>query len=212
MLNSYRASVSAAQLAQRGFRGSLRVGIMRDSFEPCLPVIFREFHRLYPQISLIFQGYSHSKLLAAFEKGEVDAVLNYLPLPDAKQRENLVLLHRNQQCVPLYPDHPLAKRESLRMEELKDEPFVVMVRTVSIPGHDFIWKTAAEAGFAPNVVAEAGALKSCPSYRKNPPASEKDRGGFPLFGNSIPSAAQPPGLFSPPSGRGLNRPAGSAPR
>lgn len=41
------------------------------------------------------------------------------------------------------------------MEEVKDEPFVVMARTASIPGHDFIWKTAADAGFAPHVVAEA---------------------------------------------------------
>lgn len=158
VLDSYRASVSAAQLAPRGFRGSLHVGIMRDSFEPCLPVIFREFHRLYPQISLVFQGYSHSKLLAAFEKDEVDALLNYLPLPAAKQNEDLVLLHRNQQRVLLHPDHPLAKRESLRMEELKNEPFVVMARTVSTPGHDFIWKTAAEAGFSPNVVAEVTQL------------------------------------------------------
>lgn len=158
VLDSYRSSVSAAQLAQKGFRGSLYIGIMRDSFEPCLPVIFREFYRLYPQISLVFQGYSHSKLLAVFEKREVDAVLNYLPIPSAQQDEDLVLLHRNQQCVLLHPDHPLAKRESLRMEELKNEPFVVMARTVSIPGHDFIWKTAAEAGFSPNVVAEVTQL------------------------------------------------------
>ncbi|UQT48195.1 hypothetical protein M5E87_26690 [Flavonifractor plautii] len=26
---------------------------------------------------------------------------------------------------------------------------MVMARTASIPGHDFIWKTAADAGFAP---------------------------------------------------------------
>lgn len=158
VLDSYRNSVSAAQLAQKGFRGSLHIGILRDSFEPCLPVIFREFHRLYPQISLIFQGYSHSKLLAAYEKGEVDGVLNYLPDPGAARDKELVLLHRNQQCVLLHPEHPLVKRESLRMEELKNEPFVVMARTVSIPGHDFIWKTAAMAGFAPNVVAEATQL------------------------------------------------------
>lgn len=158
VLDSYRGSVSAAQLAQKGFSGSLHIGILRDSFEPCLPVIFREFHRLYPQISLLFHGYSHSRLLAAFEKGEVDAVLNYLPMPAAAQGEELILLHRNQQCVILSPEHPLAKRESLRMEELKDEPFVVMARTVSIPGYDFIWKVASEAGFAPNVVAEATQL------------------------------------------------------
>lgn len=82
-------------------------------------------------------------------------MLNCIQSPSPGQDEELIVLRRNRQCVITSPDHPLAQRGSLQMEELRDEPFVVMARTVSTPGHDFIWRTAAKAGFAPNVTAEA---------------------------------------------------------
>ena len=87
-------------------------------------------------------------------RGEADAILNYIPTPTGLECPS-ILLHKNHQCVITSMDHPLASRGSVQMEELRDEPFVVMARTASVPGHDFIWKTAADAGFAPRVVAEA---------------------------------------------------------
>ncbi len=155
VLESYRNCVSAAHLAQKGLNGSLTLGILRDNFEPCLPQLFKTFHNHFPQIALSLRGYSHSGLLAAFEFGEVDAILNYLQIPAAAENEELIVLHRNRQCVITALDHPLAQRSSLRMAELKDEPFVVMTRTDSTPGHDFIWQIAAEAGFTPQIVEEA---------------------------------------------------------
>lgn len=154
VLDSYRNCIAAAQLAQKGFRGSIVLGVMRDFFEPCVSDIFRSFRALYPEISLMIRGYSHSGLLSAFSTGEVDVILNCQPIPGEESCDAIVI-RRNHQCVIVAPDHPLAKRGSLRMDELKDEAFVVMSRTVSVPGHDFIWRNAAAEGFAPNVVAEA---------------------------------------------------------
>lgn len=154
ILDEYRGSVVAARLAQEGYRGSLTLGIMRDTFEPKLPTLYQRFRTAYPHVSLLIRGYSHSSLLSALERGEVDAILNYMPMPSGQESPS-ILLHKNHQCIITALDHPLASRGSIRMEEVKDEPFVVMARTASIPGHDFIWKTAADAGFAPHVVAEA---------------------------------------------------------
>lgn len=154
ILDEYRSSVVAAQLAQEGYRGSVALGIMRDTFEPKLAELFQRFRAAYPYVSLIVQGYSHSDLLTALERGEVDAILNYMPMPTSLDKPS-ILLHKNHQCIITSLDHPLAGRGSIQMEEVKNEPFVVMARTASIPGHDFIWKTAADAGFAPRVVAQA---------------------------------------------------------
>ena len=154
ILDEYRGSVVAARLAQEGYRGSLTLGIMRGHFEPKLPTLYQRFRTAYPHVSLLIRGYSHSSLLSALERGEVDAILNYMPMPSGQESPS-ILLHKNHQCIITALDHPLASRGSIRMEEVKDEPFVVMARTASIPGHDFIWKTAADAGFAPHVVAEA---------------------------------------------------------
>ena len=145
ILDEYRGSVVAARLAQEGYRGSLTLGIMRDTFEPKLPTLYQRFRTAYPHVSLLIRGYSHSSLLSALERGEVDAILNYMPMPSGQESPS-ILLHKNHQCIITALDHPLASRGSIRMEEVKDEPFVVMARTASIPGHDFIWKTAADAG------------------------------------------------------------------
>lgn len=141
ILDEYRGSVVAARLAQEGYRGSLTLGIMRDTFEPKLPTLYQRFRTAYPHVSLLIRGYSHSSLLSALERGEVDAILNYMPMPSGQESPS-ILLHKNHQCIITALDHPLASRGSIRMEEVKDEPFVVMARTASIPGHDFIWKTA----------------------------------------------------------------------
>ena len=154
ILDEYHQSVVTARLAQEGYHGSLTLGIMRDTFEPKLPLFYQRFRAAYPHVSLIIRGYSHSSLLSALERGEADAILNYIPMPAGTECPS-ILLHKNHQCIITSIDHPLASRGSIQMEELRDEPFVVMTRTASIPGHDFIWKTAADAGFAPRVVAEA---------------------------------------------------------
>lgn len=94
-----RDCVSAAHLAQKGLNGSLTLGILRDNFEPFLPHLFKTFHNSFPQIALSLRGYSHSRLLAAFEFGEVDAILNYMQIPSTVENEELIVLRQNRQCV-----------------------------------------------------------------------------------------------------------------
>ena len=74
ILDEYRGSVVAARLAQEGYRGSLTLGIMRDTFEPKLPTLYQRFRTAYPHVSLLIRGYSHSSLLSALERGEVDGL------------------------------------------------------------------------------------------------------------------------------------------
>ena len=45
-------------LAQEGYRGSLTLGIMRDTFEPKLPTLYQRFRTAYPHVSLLIRGYS----------------------------------------------------------------------------------------------------------------------------------------------------------
>ena len=93
ILDEYRGSVVAARLAQEGYRGSLTLGIMRDTFEPKLPTLYQRFRTAYPHVSLLIRGYSHSSLLSALERGEVDAILNYMPMPSGQESPS-ILLHK----------------------------------------------------------------------------------------------------------------------
>lgn len=102
ILDEYRGSVVAARLAQEGYRGSLTLGIMRDTFEPKLPTLYQRFRTAYPHVSLLIRGYSHSSLLSALERGEVDAILNYMPMPSGQESPSILLQKTTSASSPLW--------------------------------------------------------------------------------------------------------------
>lgn len=154
ILDSYRASVDAALLAQQGFRGRVTVGILRDTFDASAVKLYQRMAEEYPQIHVVFQEFSHSDLIRTLMAGDVDAIINMgeaLPSEDVES----IILRRDRQCAVVPTHSPLAQMRSLRMEDLKGENFVVMSRSSSLPGYGLVWKMAADAGFTPKVVAEA---------------------------------------------------------
>ena len=159
ILDSYRSGVDAALLAQRGLRGHVAVGILRDTFDSSAVKIYQRMAEAYPQIHLAFQEFSHSDLIRALMAGEVDAIINTgeaLPPEDVES----IVLRRDRQCAVVPVNSPLARMSSLRMEDLRDENFVLMSRTSSLPGYGLVWKMAADAGFIPKVAAETSYVPS----------------------------------------------------
>lgn len=159
ILDSYRAGVDAALLAQQGFRGDVTVGILRDTFDGNAVRIHQAMARDCPQIHLTFRELSHSDLIRALLAGELDAAINS---GEALPQENVdtITLRRDRQCAVVPVSSPLARARSLRMEDLREENFVVMSRTASLPGYGLVWKMAADAGFTPRVAAEANYVPS----------------------------------------------------
>ena len=126
---------------------------MQDTFNPNCPHSISAFRTAYPHVSLLIRGYSHSSLLSALERGEVDAILNYMPMPSGQESPSILLYKTTSASSRFGP--PAGLPWSIRMEEVKDEPFVVMARTASIPGHDFIGRRRLMQASPPHVVAEA---------------------------------------------------------
>jgi len=165
ILDSYRYSLDAAQLAQQGFAGHISVGMLRDDFNIDMVKIYRTMSQKYPQINLTLREYSHSDLIRRFISGDLDAIVNTglsgdFDLDALRPQCDSLCFCRNQQCAIVADNSPLALRPHIRMEELKNEDFVIMSRSASRPGHDFLWKAAVDAGFVPKVVAEASHVPS----------------------------------------------------
>ena len=159
ILDSYRSGVDAALRAQRGCRGRVTVGILRDTFDASAVRLHQRMGEEYPQIHLIFQELSHSDLIRALMAGEVDAIINTGEALPPEEVETIVL-RRDRQCAVVPVGSPLARMRSLRMEDLREENFVIMSRTSSLPGYGLVWRMAADAGFMPKVVAEANYVPS----------------------------------------------------
>lgn len=159
ILDNCRAGVDAALLAQQGYRGDVTVGILRDTFDASAVRIHQRMAEEYPKIHLTFQEYSHSDLVRSLLAGELDAIINTGEALSSEDTDSIVL-RRDRQCAVVPTGSPLASMRSLRMEDLRDENFVVMSRTSSLPGYGLVWKMAADAGFMPKVAAEANYVPS----------------------------------------------------
>ena len=109
-----------------------------------------------------FRKENSNYLLRTIEGGEVDHLLYDLScdlafvrnLEDPEGKYVSIPYTTDNLGVVLYPDHPLAKKASIRLEELKHENFVA----ISSQGSNNVSPTrdlCAQAGFTPRVVLTA---------------------------------------------------------
>ena len=158
LLEQYHRGIEEAKLARDGSRGSLKLGIQQDAFEPFIVDLVRRFEAEHPEIALQLRFSALQKLQKGLHSGDLDLMIGAescnLPNPGT------LLLSERAECAVLPPEHPLAGRASLRMEELRQERFVAMSPTVSASGYALLLKYASDAGFTPDIVATAQEVPS----------------------------------------------------
>ena len=117
-IEGFQDAVEEARLARDGVVGSLRLGIQVDTFEPFVVDLVNCFRKEHPQIELKLRPMSISKLQRGINNGTLDLVIG------AKETNlrhpGQLLLSERAECVALPAGHPLAEREILQMEELRD--------------------------------------------------------------------------------------------
>lgn len=109
----------------------------------------RSFRSAYPDIHLeLIEGTTESQL-EALERDQVDVALVRGPVaPGAGLVE---LVHREPFVAAFPDDHALAKRRSVSIAALREEPFVLFPRHLAPPYHDVILGFCRRAGFEPLV-------------------------------------------------------------
>jgi LysR family hydrogen peroxide-inducible transcriptional activator len=118
---------SIREIAKRGkdpLAGALRLGIIYTIGPYLLPDLVRQAITLSPQMPLMLQENFTVKLLEELRTGEIDCAILAEPFPDT-----------NLAIAPLYDEpfvaavpstHPLAARNSITAEELKQETMLLL--------------------------------------------------------------------------------------
>jgi DNA-binding transcriptional LysR family regulator len=161
--------------------GYLRVAFTGLAMATVLPGILHKFHRRFPGIRLALNESPTSAQLTALAAGELacgffhpDAVV-----PGLRTRQ--LLRERNGVLLPA--DHPLARRQQLRLRELAETPFVLFPRTHNPGFYDRMLAAFAQAGVRPRIAEEVwprangvglvraglGATFMCPSEARHLP-------------------------------------------
>jgi len=155
MLNNYANGIAQSKLAEQGLVGSLKFGIMRDTFESSLPGLIRPFRERHPKIRIEMEGFSHSEIYEALYDRKVDAIYAASSRGAGDGRISTLNVLKLREAAVLPSGHPLAGRDGIYLSELFKDDFIIMSRTVSTPGYDQLMRLTAEAGFSPHIVAYA---------------------------------------------------------
>lgn len=152
------ADIEAASMELREagglVRGRLALGATPSLAATLVPPVLARFHHAYPGVDLVLREAGSGDLVRALEEGALDVALVILPVrQEVLETEPLL---REELVVALAASHPLAKRRTLAVSDLRDVP-LVMFRE----GYDLRSATEAAchaAGFTPTLAVEGGEM------------------------------------------------------
>ena len=109
-------------------RRALRIGMTPLVGSVIMPQIYESFFREKPDIRFHIREAAQDELLAELASNRQDVIIVPHIEPLAKELHTIPVLRMKMACC-LAPAHPLARRRSLRVEEVKDEKLVLFQET-----------------------------------------------------------------------------------
>lgn len=113
-----------AEITDDGQSGRVRVGAIPTIAPYFLPEVLKRFSAAFPKATLIVQENTTDRLLKSCTQGEIDLAILALPVP-AKYLE-VERLFEEELLLVLPPDHPLADKPRIRLNDVKPFPFVLL--------------------------------------------------------------------------------------
>lgn len=136
-------------LAQQHSDNRLTIGLASPLICHDLLKAFLEQH---PEIHLTHQVLRINQFMSPTLKQEVDFIIaskNDVPDPSWEEQH---IKSNNFLVLAVYPSHPLANRNSIRLEELSNERLILIPREYRF--REYLDNVFAQAGFAPNLILE----------------------------------------------------------
>jgi DNA-binding transcriptional LysR family regulator len=100
--------------------GDVTIGCVFSAVHHFLPSVIRDFRRKHPRVLVRIIEEGADEVLDAVKHGEADFALNYIGMQDPEVEFSPLLKEPYVLAVPAA--HPLARRRSVRWEELADYP------------------------------------------------------------------------------------------
>lgn len=133
--------------------GEIRIGFPHSLGTHLIPTIVAEFRKQYPHVRFRFKQGAYPSLIKDVLSGEVDlAFISPFPESDVHVIGDIVMTEELFAILP--QTHPLAGEASIKLEQLKDEKFVLFSEGYSL--RPIVWEACLNAGFEPQIAFEGG--------------------------------------------------------
>lgn len=128
------------------------VGEIKMGVPPLIGTLFfskiaREFHNIYPKVTLELVELGAKRITQLVENGEIDLGIIVLPASDTKF--DIYPFIQDEFVLYLHEDHKYSQKSSVTLSELKEEKFILFSEDFTM--HDYIKQSCEEAGFIPKV-------------------------------------------------------------
>ena len=155
-------AVLATGRAARGETGQLSIGVPPTVLLSNLPTVISKFRARYRELDFRLTEGATSAIEDKVRSGELHLGFLRETVPQEPLHSRVYL---EEPVVALLPaKHPLTKRTSLQLRDLRDEDFVFFPRIVGPALHDKLTSACATAGFHPRIVQEATQWQSVVAF------------------------------------------------
>ncbi len=158
-LGPAREALAQAQLVReavsqggKGALGRLRIGFVGSAVGERLPRIISAYRQRFPRVELELRETTSAEIVEAVEARELDTGLVRLPIMRRVTLE-LEVIEDDQLVAAVPGDHPLARRRSIALGDLANQPFIIH-GPVSVL-HVTTILACQKAGFTPRIAQEA---------------------------------------------------------
>lgn len=138
-------------LVANGLEGRITLGLSGSHFLGPLPRFIQQFGASRPGVEIVLQEMAPVDHLRALREGRVDLSVSRSSVADGQLASHL--LWRDPVVAALPRGHRLARRKTLRLAELRAEPFVALRRESSAFAQR-LFDACLEAGFVPRTVQQ----------------------------------------------------------
>jgi DNA-binding transcriptional LysR family regulator len=154
ILTQATEAANEARAAAGAITGSLVLGFPSGLHLNYLSPVVQTFRGVHPKVQFDYFHGLAGQQLKALREGRIDVAFVNLPVSlDGLQHQ---IIWRVPFKVVLPQRHPLARRSSLALADLRSEDFVFSTRDARPEFYDEFFHLCANAGFRPRVVKEVG--------------------------------------------------------
>jgi len=156
VMEAVSRAASAAKQAGEGVRGRLRLGFASSAPFGIFPQVLRDYRQAYPNVILELQESGSAEQLLALQERRLD--FGFVRLPASATNIHVQAIDREAMVLALPESHPLSRQESLRLQEFRQDRFIIFPRRDGPGIYDRIIGWCLQAGFTPRIVQEVGQM------------------------------------------------------
>ncbi|MEC0239104.1 LysR family transcriptional regulator [Paenibacillus dokdonensis] len=132
-------------------QGEIRIGFPHSLGIHLIPSVVAEFKQRYPNVKFRFKQGMFPSLIRDVISAEVDLAF-ISPFPEKHEQVEGEIMLTEELYAILPPNHPLAGEESITLNQLKEDKFVLFSKGYSL--RPIVWHACLEAGFTPKIAFE----------------------------------------------------------